>query len=234
MSNFISDTTLRYVPPELPVDVSAWPELAEAAENHRRLEREFRECAAAHEAAVAALQQAVADDRAKLAQARLDGAKKLPGADAIEKAEAAVKEAKRQVDAADDARRQAAMVVVEVVETNRVAWLPEADGAIETARVDEAAALTAYLEAATASTIARQVRHWLQHFPEKGSRVKGVPVPLRHVGRLDPIAWGDVVYGLSVRAGLAAPPPRTLREQVEARGLTPAAVIGGPSEGEAA
>ena len=77
-----------------------------------------------------------------------------------------------EVEPEDDLLGVLELELREVVETNRVGWLSEADGAIETARVDEAAALTAYLEAATSSTIARQVRHWLQHFPEKGSRVR--------------------------------------------------------------
>jgi hypothetical protein len=57
---------------------------------------------------------------------------------------------------------------------------------------------------------------------------------VRHIGRLDPVAFDEVVHGLEVRCGLADPPPRTLKEHVEARGLTPAAVIGGPSGEETA
>ena len=46
----------------------------------RRLEREFQEASEAHSAAGAALQTAIAEDRARLADAKLKGRKKLPAA----------------------------------------------------------------------------------------------------------------------------------------------------------
>lgn len=230
---FTSETTLRYRAPELPPDLSAWPELAEAADTHRRLEREHSEAAAAYSAASAALQESIASDRAALAKARLAGAKKLPGSESVQKAEAAVRETKRQLDAADDARRQGVLLVIESVEKNRAAWVAMAQELAEKACADEAAALTAYLETVDASTHARETAAWFEGFPEPKRQYR--PHPGRvHAGRGEPVPFAEIADGLRIRAGLAPPPARTLREHVEAKGLTPAAVIGGPSEGEAA
>src|SRR5688572_6342264 len=96
----------RRVTPEFPDELGPWPERAEAVANARRLEREFHEASQACVAAETKLQDAVAEDRARLAEARLEGRKKQPQANGVELARTARAEADRQRDAADDARRR--------------------------------------------------------------------------------------------------------------------------------
>ena len=55
----------RSVTPQFPDDLAPWPELADAVENARRLEREYQEAA-------------IADDRARLADARVKGGSSSP------------------------------------------------------------------------------------------------------------------------------------------------------------
>ena len=62
-------TSGRRINLEFPADLAAWPELAKVVENARRLEREFQESGTTTLAAKAALDSAVAEDRARLAQA---------------------------------------------------------------------------------------------------------------------------------------------------------------------
>ncbi len=76
MSLYMTDSG-RPIAPQFPDDLSAWPELARAVANAQRLEREFQEAGAALLAAESALEQSVAADRARLAEARLKGRKKL-------------------------------------------------------------------------------------------------------------------------------------------------------------
>jgi hypothetical protein len=230
---FIDERSGRWVSPSLPDELADEPEAQTGIEKVRRLEREHAECLAAHTAAESARDEEIARDRAALAAARLTGSKKLPTADGIEKAEKAVKEAKRQLDAADDARREAAEELVALVTAHREIWAGRAEESAEVTQAEVAAALKAYLEAIDRRTRARERARWLREFPTRRA-FKPHTGPLAHVGRLDPIPRADVTYGLLVDAGLADPPPRTLKEQVEARGLTPAAVIGGPSRDEAA
>ena len=228
MSTFLNERSGRFVMPALP-DELAEPEAETAVDNGKRLEREFQEAFAAHAAAEQALQEAIAEDRAKLAAARLAGTKKLPAPEGIEKAEQALKEAQRQLDAADDARRQAAGELVDLVAEHREVWAARAEEEAEIVQADVAASLTTYLEAVERRTRARSRARWYREFPAtKGFRPQ--TPPLFHVGRLEPVPRADVAYALQVDAGLADPPPRTLKEHVEARGLTPAPVIGGPSE----
>ena len=174
-------------------------------------------------AAQAALDSAIADDRARLAEARLRGQKKLPDGKNVGVARATLDETERQRSAAEEARRRGAEIVVETLQQHREKWVPDADETVESARVDEAAALTTYLEAVERSTRARETLAWLKGFPEKrGYRPKTPQV--FHVGRLEPVPFDDLVYGLKVRCGLADPPPRTLAEQVRAAGQAEAAV----------
>ena len=63
----------RRIAPEFPDGIYAWPELAKAVANAQRLEREFQEAAAAQRAMKNVLEKAVADDRARLAEAKLRG-----------------------------------------------------------------------------------------------------------------------------------------------------------------
>lgn len=173
------------------------------------------------------MQAAVAEDRARLAEARLQGRKKLPAPDGVEAAQATLVETERQRDAADDARRRGAEIAVETLEQHRDEYGRVAEDADEAARSDEAAALSAYLDAVERSTAARETLAWLREFPEKrGYRPN--TAPLRYVGRIDPIPFSDLVYALKVRCGLADPPPRSLAEHVRAAGREPAPeVVGG-------
>ena len=213
----------RRVTPEFPDELGPWPELAEAVANARRLEREFHEASQACVAAETKLQAAVAEDRTRLAEARLEGRKKHPQANGVELARTARAEADRQRDAADDARRRGAEVVVEALELHRERCVRAAEDVVETTRVDEAAVLTAYLAAVERSTTARETVAWLREFPEKrGYRPN--TAPLRYVGRREAIPFRDLVYALQIRCGLADPPARTLAEHVRASGETPAPV----------
>src|SRR5688572_21411219 len=106
----------RRIAPEFPDDLSAWPTLRRPVANAQRLESEFQEAGSAHAAANEALQTAIADDRARLADARVKGQKKLPDARGVADARAAVAEAERQRSAADDARQRGAEIVVETLE----------------------------------------------------------------------------------------------------------------------
>jgi hypothetical protein len=130
----------RRVSPEFPDDLSAWPQLAKAVANARRLEREFQEAGTTNLAAQAALDAAIAEDRARLAEAKLKGQKKLPDAMNVGMAKAALEEAERQRDAAEDARRRGAEIVVETLQQHREEYVPDAEQAVESARVYEGAA----------------------------------------------------------------------------------------------
>jgi hypothetical protein len=202
----------RQIKPEFPADLAAWPELAEAVENARRLEREHTEALAAQSAAETALKDAIAADRGKLAEAKLAGRKQMPKPEGVEQAKAVLEEAERQRNAADDARRRGAQLVLETLETHRPAWALSAQEIVERARREEALALSAWLEAVQAVTVARATAAWISEFPEKRGYAPSTP-HLRHVGRHDPIPFGDVVNGLKIRCGLADPPPRTLLER---------------------
>jgi hypothetical protein len=60
--------------------------------------------------------------------------------------------------------------------------------------------------------------------------LKGTPLVL--LGRRhDKFGWGEVVSVLKQRCGLKKPPPRTLKQQIEAQGLVPAPEVGGPPRG---
>ncbi len=216
-------TSGRRVSVDFPPELAAWPELAKVVENARRLERELQEAGTAHLAAQAALDVAIAEDHARLAEAKLKGQKKLPDGKDLGLARAALDEAERQRSAAEEARSRGAEIVVETLQQHREDYVPEADKAVASARVDEAAALTAYLEAVERCTRARETRAWLNGFPEKRGYRPTTP-RVFHVGRLEPIPFDDLVHGLKVRCGLADPPPRTLAEQVRAAGQTEATV----------
>lgn len=155
----------RRVTPEFPDDLSAWPELAEAVGNAQRLEREFREATAARQAAESALENAVGDDRARLAEARLKGRKKPPQAKAVGDAKAALEEAERQQNAVDDARKRGSDIVVETLEHHRADYVRTGEEALEAARSDEAAALLVYLEAVGRSTRAQEFSRGCGGFP---------------------------------------------------------------------
>jgi hypothetical protein len=219
-------TSGRRVTPEFPDDLRPWPELDEAVATARRLEREFHEASSTCLEAEAKLQAAVAEDRARVADARLAGQKKLPPARGVEAARAACAEAERQRDASDDARRRGAEIVVEKLEQHRAEYVRAAETVVDATRADEASALNAYLAALESNTTARETLAWLRDFPEKrGYRPN--TAPLRYVGRREAIPFSDVVYGLRVRCGLADPPARTLAEHVRASGETPAPEITG-------
>ena len=199
----------RQVAPGFPDELADWPDLARAVANATRLEREFHEADAGHVAAKSALDGAVAEDRARLAEAKLKGRKRLPDAQGIDAAKAALDEAERQRDAADDARRRAAEIVLETLEEHRTEYVGLAEEAIERAHHDEAEALTAYLECVEGSTRARETYAWMRDFPQKRGYQPST-APLRHVSRLEPIPFSDLVYGLKVRCGLADPPQQRL------------------------
>jgi hypothetical protein len=232
--DFTSPHTGRWASPGLPDDLSPWPELEAAAENSRRLEREHREAQAAHGAAEQALKDAVAEDRAKLTEARLTGKKSLPKPIGVDAAKAALEEAARQRDAADDARQTAAQIVVDVVAKHRGEWVAKAEELADGVKAEEAAALEAYIATVEASARARETLSWLQRFPEKRD-YKPTPGSVSHIGRrTEAVPWGDLVSALRIRAGSASPRPRTLKEKAEAAGLVPSPLIGGPKEGAAA
>jgi hypothetical protein len=176
-------------------------------------------------AAQAALDAAIAEDRARLAEAKLKGQKKLPDAMNVGMAKAALEESERQRAAAEDARRRGAEIVVETLQQHREEYVPEARRALASAHAEEAAALTAYLEAVERSTIARETLAWLERFPDKRG-YRPITPQVFHVGRLDPIPFNDVAHGLKVRCGLAEPPPRTLAQHAHASGREPAQAIG--------
>jgi hypothetical protein len=201
-------TSGRRITPKFPLDLTPWPELSKAVESARRLEREFQESCAAHLAADTALQAAIAQDRERLAEARLQARKKLPDAKGIDAAKAALDEAERQRNAADDARRRAAEIVLETLEEHRAEYVRVAEEAVERAHLNEADALTAYLESVEQSTRTRETYAWIRDFPEKRGHQPNT-TPLRYVGRLEPIPFSDLVYGLKVRCGLADPPRHT-------------------------
>jgi hypothetical protein len=233
MSNFVSELTQRYVPPAMPDNLGAWPELKAAADNLRRLEREYSEEAAAAAKAKAEVAQKIADKRAAYTAAKLAGKKTLPKDDGVAKARTDLEEAEDRLAAADAARRQAAQAIVEAIAAHRAEWTPKAEELAERAQAEEADALDAYLAKVESTTRARATAGWLALFPEV-KQFKPYPPHLQHVGRRDPVPWAELAHALRIRAGLEAPPPRTLKEQVEARGLIPAQVIGGPGGGEAA
>jgi hypothetical protein len=109
----------RSVTPQFPDDLAPWPELADAVENARRLEREYQEAA-------------IADDRARLADARAKGQKKLPDARGVTEAQATLTECERQASAANDARRREAEIAVVTLEQHRVAYVRAAEDALLT------------------------------------------------------------------------------------------------------
>jgi hypothetical protein len=223
MSLYVTESGRR-ITPEFPDDLSAWPELAKTVSNAQRLEREFQEAGAAHLATESALEVAVADDRARLAEKRLKGRKKVPEARAVGNAKASLDEAERQRNAADDARRRAAEIVVETLEQHRADYVQKGDETLEAARSDEAAALLAYLEAVGRSATAQEVLTWLRGFPEKRNYRPTTP-HVRNIGRNEPIGFDELVDALKVRCGLADPPPRTLGDHVRAASREPAEAI---------
>jgi hypothetical protein len=233
MDLYMSETG-RTVKPEFPTDLAPWPELAEAVENARRVERGYQEALAAHSAGEAALKTSIGEDRARLAEAKLKGAKAMPKPDGVQAAKTALEEAERQRNASDDARRRASQIVLETLEAHRAEYIGVAEAAVERARADEATALKAYLETVAMTTVARETLAWIRDFPTKRS-FRPTTGHLQHVGRRDGIPFSELAHGLEVRAGLADPPPRSLKEHVEAAGLVPSPLIGGPAkEGTAA
>jgi hypothetical protein len=227
-----STSSGRSIVPQFPPEsvLKAWPELLEGIENARRLEREYQEALAAHAAAETALGEAIASDRAELAAARFKGEKKLPAAKHVEAAKAAVEEAVRQRDAADDARRFGGKAVLDAVEQNRDRWQSEADELEESARAEEEERLAAYLAAVEVRSLVSETRRWLAEFPRRRIFKPGASNLVRAGGR-EPIPWPEVVHGLRVRVGLEAPAPRTLPEQVAhmAEHGVPLGVDGKPS-----
>lgn len=226
-------TTPNFPPDEL---LASWPEIAELAEkagNARRLEREHQETLAAEATAETALAESVATDRAELAAARFKGSKKLPDLKGVQAARDALEEAKRQREAADAARRLGAAAAVACLEANRASWLRTIEEAEEKARAEEAKRLASYLEGVDARSLVAEFRRWLADFPTRRAFKPGAGA-LAHVDRREAIGWETIVRALRIRAGVEAPPPRTLEEQVEARGLVPAPEIGGPARGAAA
>ena len=73
MSTSTSETTGQYRSPDLPADLGVWPELETTASNVSRLERDYKEDAAAEERARVAIQDEIASTRARItkAEARL-------------------------------------------------------------------------------------------------------------------------------------------------------------------
>ena len=225
-------TSGRSVVPQFPPEsvLKAWPELLEQIDTARRLEREYQEASAAHAAAETALGDAIASDRAELAAARFKGEKKLPAAKRVEAARAAVHEALRQRDAADDARRFGGKAVLDRVEANRSRWLAEADELEENARAEEEAKLAAYLAAVEVRSLVSETRHWLAEFPARRIFKPRAGNLVRAGGR-EAIPWAEIVHGLRHRVGLEAGSPRTLPEHVAAMAEhgAPVGVDGKPS-----
>lgn len=123
---------------------------------------------------------------------RVKGQKKLPDARGVADARASLAEAECQRSAADDARQRGAEIVVETLKQHRAVYVRAAEDAVDSARIDEAAALTAYLGAVERSTVAGETLAWLQGFPEKRNYRPNTTY-VRHVGRLEPISFSDLV-----------------------------------------
>lgn len=191
---------------ELP-PATKWKQLEQARADHERLKEEQRANYRRLEELSARREQALAEDRAALADALLASSEE-PDDSAVEEVDREITAANRRAEALELALDGSEQKLIAAVNANRESWVSEQVRAVEKARKALEAKLAAYLEARHARAEESALLNWLRGFPDEQPNFRGAwDAPLAGVlgQNSEPIGWERIEAAM--RADAEPPPP---------------------------